>query len=291
MFKRMCRGLLAAALFAGAGAVHAFIPQAGIWAMPQELNGKPGRGLVIDVQNGVLSMQMYAYEQTGRPTFYLAVGNLVDNRITTEFKHYEGGRYFGSGERTGVEKGSAGLVTVRFVDGMNGFITFPGEAEKPISRFNFGYAPIPESLKGAWFFNKYSPTMGWQVDVPVLATVLPATANGSGVVLSSDRLFACEHIVRGELAGLVVCAKYLSAGSSTVQHIYAFKYSVHDGEGDWYPNSGPTAYGLYMRRVGTDQQLTGLIRKASEVSLSAETQAGIVESMNQAVSFLLKHQP
>lgn len=259
--------------------------------MPQELNGKPGRGLVVDVQNGVLSLQMYAYEQSGRPTFYLATGNLIDNRLTTELKHYEGGRYFGSGERTGVEKGSAGLVTVRFVDGMNGFITFPGEAEKPISRFNFGYAPVPESLKGIWFFNKYSPALGWQVDVPMLTTVLPATPTGSGVVLSSDRLFACEHIVRGELAGVVVCAKYISAGSSALQHVYLFKYSVHDGEGDWYPYNGSAPYGLYTRRIGTEQQLTGLVRKAGEVPLSEETQAGIVQSMAQVVSFLLQQKP
>ena len=48
---------------------HAFVPSAGTWVVNDELNGKPGRGLAIDVQNHVLVMQMYAYEKNDQPTF------------------------------------------------------------------------------------------------------------------------------------------------------------------------------------------------------------------------------
>jgi hypothetical protein len=271
-----------------ASAAHAFVPQAGTWVVTQEVNGKPGRGLAIDVQNGTLMFQMYAYENSGAPTFYLAVGPLVDNQVTTEMHSYQGGRYFGSGDRSGVDRGSAGNVSLRFVDGTHGFIRLPGEPEKAISRFNFGYPEVPDSLKGLWLFNTYSPTFGWQVDAPEFTTVLSATANGSGVVVSSDRLLSCEHIVRGELAGVVVCAKYRSAGSTTLQHVYAFKYSIHEGEGDWYPNNGQTPYGFYPQRMTTlDGHLTGLLRKSNEGPLSAEAQANIIEAMDQAILSLL----
>ena len=44
-----------------------------------------------------LLMQMYAYESNGQPTFYLAVGEVMDNKVTAALNKYTGGRYFGSG--------------------------------------------------------------------------------------------------------------------------------------------------------------------------------------------------
>ena len=86
---------VAAALFMGAGLVHAFAPQAGTWVVTSEVDGKPGRGFGIDVQNTTLVMQMYAYEASGQPTFYLAVGQVSDSRTTTPLTRYTGGRHFG----------------------------------------------------------------------------------------------------------------------------------------------------------------------------------------------------
>ena len=86
--------LVAVALFMCTGLVYAFAPQAGTWVVTSEVDGKPGRGLAIDVQNTTLVMQMYAYESNGQPTFYLAVGNVVDNKVTAPLTQYTGGRYF-----------------------------------------------------------------------------------------------------------------------------------------------------------------------------------------------------
>lgn len=280
----MLKKLTAAALLLGAGAAYAYMPQAGTWVMNTEVNGKPGRGLSIDVQNNVLVMQMYAYENNGKATFYLATGNVVNNQVSAELKYYEGGRYFGSGDRSGTEKGSAGQVKIRFVDGTNGFITFPGEAEKAITRFNFGYPAVPDSLKGAWFFTTYSPTQGWQVKVPVFTTVGSATTNGNGAVVSSDGKFACEHQVRGILAGEVICT---SLGSTPADG-YSFRYSVHDGEGDWFPRGGSTGYGFYARRmIQPNGDMTSLFRN-DEVALSPEAQASIAAAINEAITVVLQ---
>ncbi|GAB2480235.1 hypothetical protein GCM10027082_34000 [Comamonas humi] len=282
----MLKKWTAAALLLGTSAAYAFMPQAGTWVMNDELNGKPGRGLSIDVQNNTLVMQMYAYESSGKPTFYLATGSVVDNQVSAELKHYEGGRYLGSGDRSGEEKGSAGLVRIRFVDGTNGFITFPGEPEKAITRFSFGYQPVPDSLKGAWFFTTYSPTLGWQVEIPEFTTTGPATDMGSGIVVSSNKRFVCEHQVRGDLAGTVICIKTLS-GSTTPQHGYIFKYSVNDGEGDWTPYLGKTSYGFYPRRLGLPNgQLTGIVRKDEEAAPSPAALEDLAASLNEAALVL-----
>lgn len=83
--------IAAIALLWGTGIAHAYMPQAGTWVVTSELDGKPGRGLAIDVQNDTLLMQMYAYEANGEPTFYLAVGKMVDSSATAELTRYTGG--------------------------------------------------------------------------------------------------------------------------------------------------------------------------------------------------------
>lgn len=93
--------IAAIALLWGTGIAHAYMPQAGTWVVTSELDGKPGRGLAIDVQNDTLLMQMYAYEASGEPTFYLAVGKMVDSSATAELTRYTGGRYFGSAALSG----------------------------------------------------------------------------------------------------------------------------------------------------------------------------------------------
>lgn len=82
--------IAAIALLWGTGIAHAYMPQAGTWVVTSELDGKPGRGLAIDVQNDTLLMQMYAYEASGEPTFYLAVGKMVDSSATAELTRYTG---------------------------------------------------------------------------------------------------------------------------------------------------------------------------------------------------------
>ena len=72
--------VLACTLASVAWAGRDFTPQAGTWIVSEELNGKPGRGLAIDVQGNTFFMQVFAYEKNGDATFYLATGQMDGNR-------------------------------------------------------------------------------------------------------------------------------------------------------------------------------------------------------------------
>lgn len=119
----------------------AVAPQNGTWIISAELNGEPGRGMGIDVQNGTLFMQVYNYLSTGAPTFHTAVGKLEDNKVTAPLLFFKGGRYFGSGAIDGQQAGSAGDVEVTFTSRTTGTIKFPGETAVPMQRYDYEGTP------------------------------------------------------------------------------------------------------------------------------------------------------
>ncbi|UXC18388.1 hypothetical protein [Comamonas squillarum] len=116
-------------------------PQNGTWIISDELNGEPGRGMGIDIQDGVLFMQVYNYRQSGEATFHTALGTLRDNKVTAPLYFYEGGRYFGSEQRDGHAAGSPGNVVITFTSRSTGTIQFPGEPVKAMHRFDYEGTP------------------------------------------------------------------------------------------------------------------------------------------------------
>ena len=120
---------------AGAHAARDFTPQAGTWVVSEELSGKPGRGLAIDVQGNTFFMQVFGYEKNGDATFYTATGQMDGNAVTAPLMRYQGGRSFGGGARDAVEDKSLGDVTVSFRNGLAGTVQFPGEPAVAIERF------------------------------------------------------------------------------------------------------------------------------------------------------------
>ncbi|MEJ5127490.1 hypothetical protein WH367_15705 [Comamonas sp. MYb21] len=116
-------------------AARSFTPQAGTWVISEELDGKPGRGLAIDVQGNAFFMQVFGYEKNGDATFYMATGQLDGDSITVPLMQYQGGRSFGSDARDAQELGSPGDVTVSFANGLQGTVQFPGEPARAIQRF------------------------------------------------------------------------------------------------------------------------------------------------------------
>lgn len=261
MFKKL---ICTAALFA-AGMASAFQPQSGTWAVTSELNGKPGRGLAMDVQNGYLVMQMYAYEGDGRASFYLTSGAIdSNNAYYGPLTRYKNGRFFGSGPRTGEEDVVAGNVRIRFTTGTTGFITFPGESEVAISRFNFGYAAVPASLKGIWTLTSMG-SEGLLADAVELTRQTPASTGGNGVMETPNGLFGCEHQTRGSLAGGVLCVKINSSG--TLQRAYYFLYSVDSGEGYSSRAGTGTEQMMFVQRVTTPAGVgTGIVYKSEPES-------------------------
>ena len=116
-------------------------PQNGTWIITAELNGEPGRGMGIDVQDGMLFMQVYNYLSTGAPTFHTAVGQLKNNKVTAPLLYFTGGRYFGSAPIDARQAGSAGDVEVIFTSRTTGTIRFPGESAKPMQRYDYEGTP------------------------------------------------------------------------------------------------------------------------------------------------------
>lgn len=261
MFKQIITGI---ALFA-ALAVHAFTPQSGTWVVNSELDGKPGRGLAIDVQNSTLVMQMYAYESNGNATFFLSSGTMANDQYTGALMSYKGGRYLGSGPRSGSDAGNAGTVKIRFTSGIRGFITLPGEAEQAISRFNFAYGAVPSSLVGVWTFTSIG-SEGMVGDAVPLTKNIGPSSGGNGLVTTADGLFGCEHQTSGAAAGLVLCVKVTSSG--TLTRGYAFGYSVNEGEGFSQRSGTGTPQDLFVRRLVTPGgNRTGIVYKTDEVGV------------------------
>lgn len=247
----------AAATIIFANLSYAFMPQSGAWGINSETNGKPGRGLVIDAQNGIVAVQMYAYEPSGQPTFFLGVGELKDNSVTTTLNRYSGGRSFGSSPRDAVEAGSPGKLKIRFTSGVTGYVTLPNEGELAISRLNFGYPFEAASLKGIWSMTSIGSD-GIYSDAVLLSVPGERTSNGNGLMSSADGLFGCEHQIKGELAGSVLCAKINSSGA--LQRGYIFVYSVNDGEGIAFNQYSPAEQMLSVRRLTTDKGVgTGIV--------------------------------
>lgn len=135
-------------------AAREFTPQAGTWVMTDEVNGKPGRGLAIDVQGNTLFSQIFAYDKSGQARFYTATSPLVGYAATADLKEYEGGRYLGSDGRVAEEAGSPGQVQFEFTSGISGKVKFPDEDWKPIERFRVSSiqdAPEKFTRSAVWF--------------------------------------------------------------------------------------------------------------------------------------------
>ena len=130
------------------------VPASGTWIVTGEKNGQPGRGMAIDVQTGTLVMQVYNYQADGNATFHLGVGAFANGQASAPLKSYQGGRYFGSGPRSGTEASDAGEVFLDFSTPTRGHIRFPGEGAVAIERYQFAPgAPDPASLLGNWTFH------------------------------------------------------------------------------------------------------------------------------------------
>lgn len=141
-FQRLAALVVGALLAAfGAQAAGDFTVQNGNWVVTSELNGEPGRGMAIDVQDGTLVMQVYNYEASGQPTFHMSFGAMDGNHYRGALHRYKNGRYYGSDPRSATEDGSAGDVQVDFESATTGTIQFPGEEALAISRYKFDDVP------------------------------------------------------------------------------------------------------------------------------------------------------
>lgn len=114
-----------------------FTPLSGTWVIDAELDGKPGRGLAIDVQGDTVVLQVYGYEASGEATFYMASGPMVGNGAVLPLQKFQGGTALGGPVRDAELAANVGEVQLQFANGVQGSIQLPGEPAYAMRRFVF----------------------------------------------------------------------------------------------------------------------------------------------------------
>lgn len=135
--------LLVVAMPAGA-----FTPESGWWWNPAE----SGRGFNLEIQDDVVFMSVYAYEEDGRPVWYLAIGTLQNDRFSATLDRFQNGQCIGcdyEGEPDS-EVGFAGPVEIRFDTSTQGELTWNGGETVPIQRHNFFLGDEIDLMLGRW---------------------------------------------------------------------------------------------------------------------------------------------
>ena len=194
-----------------------YAPDPGTWVVSQELNGKPGRGMAIDVQDNVLVMQVYDYERSGAPTFHLGVGFFSEGKAAVRLTRYEGGRYFGGPPLVGVEVADLGEVKLSFDSPTTGQVQFPGESPVTIQRFEFGWdTSRPEILLGQWVF--------WERSAEKFTAIDLTSVKGNaavGTVIGTNKTVQCRFEKTDQ--GTVRCTDPVVISPSP-QEYYTFDY-------------------------------------------------------------------
>lgn len=117
----------------------AVFPDPGMWAIGDEADGKPGRGIQLDRQGGkTLIFTYFGYREDGSATFMQASGQLTGgNTFAGELVEFKNGRALGGAARSGETAKVVGPIAVTFNSTTTGTITLPGESPQKFGRFQF----------------------------------------------------------------------------------------------------------------------------------------------------------
>ncbi len=129
----------------------AVFPDPGMWAIGDEADGKPGRGIQLDRQGGkTLIFTYFGYREDGSATFMQASGQLVGGKtFVGELVEFKNGRALGGAARSGEIAKVVGPMAVTFNSTTTGTITLPGEPPQKFGRFQF--ESNLEGLQNRWF--------------------------------------------------------------------------------------------------------------------------------------------
>lgn len=172
--NRFARACLAAAMFALTAPAIAALPQQGVWAIGNEADGSPGRGVQIDRQgNLTLIITYFGYRADGSATFMQSSGKLEDGkRFVGDLVEYKNGRALGGGRSKGEVEAVVGPIAVEFDTPTSGTITLPGEAPQRFARFQ--YEDNSRFINNAFSAVVYDDA--WLTPTPVQVSI---TASGS----------------------------------------------------------------------------------------------------------------
>lgn len=232
-------------IFAINASAWAFMPVIGLWNIEAEMNGQPGRGMMIEVRNESLFLTYFGYRSDGSSVKYNASGPLVNHTFTGDLIEYQGGTVIGGAYKPASLGGTIGTVTLSFTSGTHGTLTLPGESPKAIIKNPLWATENQDGLLGEWLFTMI--IINPYTDHYTLTTKGPATSKGNGTVFTSTGSFGCEFQVSGTLAGMVACSEL----QTTYPDTYVFKFSGDRGDGIDYYGTNMTPYPAYVLRIAT----------------------------------------
>src|SRR5690606_37300637 len=141
---------------------RAYTPENGLWWNPDW----PGIGLQVEMQDNLMSVTVYAYDEDGFPMWYTALGFVDDSASVFEanLDEFSGGTCVGCAFRPNTSLGPAGTMRIVFdeVDPTRAVLTWSldGGPQRtlPIERFQFylkrqedGSAPLHTTkMMGEW---------------------------------------------------------------------------------------------------------------------------------------------
>ena len=130
------------------GSASAAIPEKGLWWNPNE----SGRGYGIDVQDDLLFVTYYGYDENGKSTFFTSLG-VMDSAesawIDADWFGFSGGQCWGCTYSRPVSS-SKGTAQFKFDTPLTGTITLSNGVSIPIQRQSVaGFNPA-KALLGTW---------------------------------------------------------------------------------------------------------------------------------------------
>ena len=115
-------------------------PEPGMWAFDGEQNGKPGRGLQIDTQEGQGMVVSYVgYRSNGSSLFLQASGlrPAGSTAFTGTLQEFRNGPVIGGSSGNGEPAASLGTIQLSFDTPTSGTVTLPGDVPRRISRLTY----------------------------------------------------------------------------------------------------------------------------------------------------------
>jgi alpha-tubulin suppressor-like RCC1 family protein len=173
------------------GPVTGVVPATGWWWNPAE----PGRGFMIEVQNGQLFMATFLYSFSGEATWFGSGPSGYGSGVYAGVLNLYGGGQTLTGAYTPATLvgGSFGTITIDFSSATTGSITWP-EGTIPIERFDIvpggSTATIPSGTPQAgWWWNANEPGRGFSLEIQngnILIAGYMYDANGNPIWYSSQ---------------------------------------------------------------------------------------------------------
>ena len=223
----------------------AFQPRTGHW---NNVVSESGRGFNIDIQDGVIVLTMYAYDQAGNAQWYISSGSMTNGQrnFTGTLDKFVNGQCVTCSYRAPSPNGNDETVSVAFTSETNAVVTLPDGHVTQITPFNFKYGNPPNCMLGEWVFvYDIITTFADRYDFSVVAP-----SGGYTFALDNSRHAGCELETTGAVAGYVLCVQTPSSVARDWDNAYSFKYEVDETfSGNWIAPNIHTLFSMKGFRI------------------------------------------